>query len=111
VKGEILFTDALENQERDFGLVRGIANAAKHLELRPSGIRPFPGAPSRAGDTSLSTGGAGGWGENAGGYGVGAQAYAGPERVVLAGPPERKFSEIAETVYNMWNNLRATNGW
>jgi hypothetical protein len=110
-RGEDLFANKLEKQKPDFGLVRGIANAAKHLELRPSGIRPVPGAPSRAGDTSLSTGGAGGYGIGSGGYGSGALAYAGPERVVLAGPPEREFSEIAEAVYNMWNKLRATHGW
>jgi len=104
-----LFANALEDQLPDFGRVRGIANAAKHLELRD--IRPVANAPSRAADTAVSTGGAGGWGVGSGGYGVGEQAYAGRPRVVLVGPPDKNFSEIAEAVYKMWCKLHADHGW
>ena len=93
----------------EFGRVRGIANAAKHLALRD--IRPVPNAPSCAADTAISTGGAGGYGVASGGYGVGALAYAGPPHVVLLGPPDMKFSEIAKAVYTMWGKFRSDHGW
>jgi hypothetical protein len=106
---ETLFADALEKQYPDFGRVRGIANAAKHLELRD--IRPVANAPRRAPDTAVSTGGAGGYGVGSGGYGVGVFAYAGSPRVVLIGPPETEFVEIAKAVYDMWGKLRADHDW
>jgi hypothetical protein len=45
------FADALEQQNPDFGRIRGIANAAKHLALRPTSIRPVQNAPSHAANT------------------------------------------------------------
>src|ERR1035441_5735371 len=40
------FATSLEQKCDDFGRIRGIANAAKHLQLRTSGIRPVQNAPS-----------------------------------------------------------------
>ncbi len=47
------FANALEQQNADFGRIRGIANAAKHLELTV--IRPVPNAPSLAANTAIQT--------------------------------------------------------
>jgi hypothetical protein len=38
-------------------------------------------------------------------------AYAGSPRVVLIGPPETEFVEIAKAVYDMWGKLRADHDW
>ena len=106
------FANALEQKCDDFGRIRGIANAAKHLELRSDGIRPVPNAPRHAADTTIQiTGGGSGYDVGPGGYGVGTWSYAKGPRVVLAGSPDLEFSDIAKAVYDMWCSLRIAHGW
>src|SRR5690349_21088839 len=47
------FANALEQQCPDFGRVRGIANAAKHLEIQD--VRPVANAPSHAANTAVQS--------------------------------------------------------
>ena len=98
------FANALEQDCADFGRIRGIANAAKHLELRD--IRPVPNAPSHAASTAVQTTGFG-----QGGYDEG--PYGGGPRVMLAGSngDDMEFSDVAKSVLEMWIKLRATCGW
>lgn len=98
------FANALEQQCDDFGRVRGIANAAKHLQL--SDVRQVPNAPSHAANTAVQTTGIG-----QGGYGMG--PYGGGPRVMLAGPNgnDMEFSDVAKGVYDMWGQLRTAHGW
>jgi len=97
------FANALEQVERNFALIRGIANAAKHLALRD--IRPHPDAPSHSANTASQSLG---WGE--GGYGVG--PYGGGPQVMLEGVNGYlHFSEIAKSVYEMWVSLKTQHGW
>ena len=110
-----LFADALESKYNDFGLIRSIANAAKHLKLenlsRPSRV---VNAANHAANTAVHVPGAG-----VGGYGVGAGyatpglSYAGHPRVVLSGPngTNMEFFNVATAVYDMWTTLRARYGW
>ena len=106
------FATALEQQNADFGRIRGIANAAKHLEL--TDIRPVPNAPSHAANTAIQTEfvGAGGYG-CAGGYNQGGVAYGASPKVMLAGPngSDMEFSNILRSVYGMWGTLKCTYGW
>ena len=104
VSSPTTFANALEQIEPNFALVRGIANAAKHLKL--SNIRSHPSAPSNAENTSarvLS------WGQ--GGFGAG--PWGGASRVMLAGPSgnDTNFKNIADSVYSMWETLKTTHGW
>ncbi len=98
------FASSLEQQCEDFGRIRSIANAAKHLELRD--IRPVPNAASHAANTAVQTTG---WGQ--GGFGKG--SYGGAPRVMLAGPNgnDMEFSDVAKGVYDMWGKLRIDYGW
>ena len=98
------FADALELGNQDFGRMRGICHAAKHLKLKH--IRPVPGAPSRSANTRVQ---ATGYGE--GPYGVG--PYGGPPRVVLEGADANDlvFADIAKSVRTMWVELNAVHGW
>ena len=98
------FATSLEQACDDFGRIRGIANAAKHLQLRPSGIRPVQNAPSNAANTFVQTTG---YGE--GGYGQG--PYGGSPRVMLEGSQDMDFSQIAEAVYRMWEFSKLTHCW
>jgi hypothetical protein len=106
------FATALEQQNADFGRIRGIANAAKHLEL--TDIRPVPNAPSHAANTAIQTEfvGAGGYG-CVGGYNLGGVAYGASPKVMLAGPngSDMEFSNILRSVYRMWETLKCTYGW
>ncbi|MBV9460171.1 MAG: hypothetical protein JO141_22025 [Bradyrhizobium sp.] len=105
------FADALESQYPDFGRVRGVANAAKHLELRPSSVRPVTNAPRHAANTFVQVmGGGGGYGV-AGAYGKGEWGYASAPRVVLEGSTDIPFSDVAKAVYQMWETLGAAHGW
>jgi len=106
------FANSLEQQNDDFGRIRSIANAAKHLELKD--IRPVPNAASHASNTAVHVPGAGQGGYGVGaGYGTPGASYAGPPRVMLEGPPgkEMEFYDIAKAVYDMWTTLRARYGW
>jgi hypothetical protein len=107
------FANALEQQCPDFGRIRGIANAAKHLELRPADIRPVDNAAHHATDTAVQVPGAGLGGYGVGGYGYGTPglSYAGYPRVMLAGPNDMEFFKVAEAVRNMWVALNGKHGW
>jgi hypothetical protein len=98
------FANALEQQCADFGRIRGIANAAKHLEIRD--VRPVANAPSHAANTAVQTTGFGQGGFGNGGFG-------GAPRVMLAGPNgnDMEFSNVAAAVYEMWIRLRTQYGW
>jgi hypothetical protein len=98
------FATSLEQRCDDFGRIRGIANATKHLRLNPSGIRPVRNAPRNAANTLVQTTG---FGE--GGYGQG--PYGGGPRVMLEGSPDMEFSEIAKAVFDMWKSLKLAYGW
>jgi hypothetical protein len=98
------FATSLEQGCDDFGRIRGMANAAKHLQLRPSGIRPVENAPSNAANTRVQTTGYG-----AGGYGQG--PCGGGPRVMLEGGTDMEFSQIAKAVFDMWESLKRTHSW
>jgi hypothetical protein len=98
------FANALEQQCEDFGRIRGIANAAKHLQLR--NIRPVKNAPSHAGNTATTSTE---YGQGA----FGAGPFGGTARVMLEGPngQHMEFSDVARSVHAMWEGLRATYKW
>lgn len=98
------FANALEQIEPNFALIRGIANAAKHLQL--SNVRPHPSAPSNAANTSAR---GSGWGQQ--GFGTG--PWGGAPRVMLAGPNgnDTDFKNIADSVFGMWEKLKTKHGW
>ena len=97
------FANALECQCPDFALMRGIANAGKHLEL--TNVRPHPDAPSHAANTATQTLG---WGEGA--YGLG--PYGGGPQVALEGANGPiQFIQIAGSVFEMWKALSTARGW
>ncbi|MCX5496478.1 hypothetical protein OSH11_17360 [Kaistia dalseonensis] len=100
------FATALEQTCDDFGRIRGIANAGKHLKLAPGGIRPVQNAPSNAANTRSQSTGFG-----RGRYGTG--PWGGTPRVILADPNGNylEFQSIAEKVYQMWEQELATRGW
>jgi len=107
------FVNALEQQYPDFGRIRGIANATKHLELREDDVRPVDNAPRRARDTAVHVPGAGLGGYGVGGYGYGTPglSYAGHPRVMLAGSKDMECCNIADAVHQMWVDLRKKHGW
>lgn len=114
VSEEQHFYTALEQKNDDFGRIRGVANAAKHLELRPKSVRPVPNAPSHAANTALQTEFVGAGGYNcAGAYNHGGIAYGASPRIMLAGPNgnDMEFSIILRNVFTMWENLKTTHGW
>ncbi len=105
------FATALEQQNADFGRIRGIANAGKHLQLLD--IRPVANAPSHAANVALQTiHGQGAYGQGNSGYGV-RGAYGGRPRIMLAGPNgnDMEFSTILESVFKMWETLKTAHGW
>jgi hypothetical protein len=65
------FANVLEQKCDDFGRIRGIANATKHLKLRHNGVRPVSNAPSHAANIAIQTAdvGADAHSRLAGGYG------------------------------------------
>jgi len=98
------FANALETANNDFGRIRGIANAGKHLRL--DDIRPVQNAPSNAANTRIQTTAFG-----QGGYGAG--PYGGSARVMLEGDngSDWEFSSIRENVFRMWEALISLNLW
>lgn len=100
------FANSLEQSNEDFGRIRGIANAGKHLQLRQSGIRPVQNAPSNAANTRIQTTG---WGQT--GFGQG--PFSGPARVMLQGSNgnDMEYSDIVDSVYKMWEALMKRYNW
>ena len=104
-RAESDFADALELRNQDFGRVRGICHAGKHLKLRD--IRPVPGAPSHSANTRTQSTGFG-----VGRYGSGPDG--GAPRVMLeggAGGADMEFADIAKSVHEMWVDLNSTYRW
>ena len=97
------FANSLEIIQPNFALIRGIANAGKHLSL--SDRRPHPDAPSHASNTVSQ---ALGWSEGA--FDVG--PYGGAPQVMLEGANGHlHFTQIAENVLEMWKSLAKMHGW
>lgn len=99
VSDERAFANALRDLFPEFELIRGIANSAKHLQLRGSGGHAH--SPSHAANTRVQSTG---WGE--GGFGMG--PWGGSPRVMLetgSTSGDLKFSDIATTVLNMRKKL------
>lgn len=96
------FANALEQDCGDFGRIRGIANAAKHLSIKD--IRPVANAPSHAANTLVTVmpAPAGMEGELSGTVSPAPMAAA-----------RESYSpdSIARTVYDMWTTLQAQHGW
>ena len=105
VSDEKEFANALGDAHRNFELIRQIANTAKHLKLKR--VSSHPNAPSHAANTAVQ---GTGWGQ--GGFGQG--PFGGAPRVMLANHPGQadfEFSDIAESVFKMWQGLRIQHGW
>jgi hypothetical protein len=102
VNNAATFANSLEAICPDFALVRGIANAAKHLAL--TNIRPHPDAPSHAANTTSQSVG---WGEGA--YGVG--PYDAPQVMLQGSASQLHFIQIADNVKQMWAGLNCTHNW
>ena len=104
VSSEKKLANELEQQNHDFGRIRGIANAAKHLKL--TRIRLVPNAPADAANTRIKTTG---YGQRR--YGAG--PYGGAARVMLEGAngDDMEFSLICDGVYEMWESLIRLNSW
>jgi hypothetical protein len=103
VVSEQTFATALRDFCGEFELIRGIANSAKHLQLRSLGRHLD--SPSHAANTRVQSTG---WGS--GGFGMG--PYSGTARVMLeASSGDLEFSTIATNVRDMWKLLATQNGW
>jgi len=104
VSDEKTFANAIRDLYPDFELIRGIANSAKHLQLKQSGS--YPSSPSHAANTRVQ---GTGWGE--GGYGQG--PFGGTARVMLQGPQgqDLEFSHIATSTYRAWKHIAQQHSW
>ncbi len=110
VYDEKTFANSLRDINSVFELIRGIANASKHLERRPQAVQSAKAhhgyGPSHAANTAVHATGYG-----TGGYGVG--PYGGTPRVMLEGPGGNllEFVDIAEEVRQMWKQQATTHNW
>jgi hypothetical protein len=108
VQDEKAFANALELIDADFGRIRGIANAAKHLKLK--NVRPVPNAPSHSANAFVqiaTTYLPGPLRLLTFGYGL-------PNRTIYLEGDQRghiEFSTIAENTYKMWLKLNAIHHW
>jgi hypothetical protein len=104
VSDSATFANSLEESCEDFGRIRGIAHAAKHLKLRE--VRPVPNAPSHAANTAV----------HEGGFTIGIfdqGSFDSGRKVMLSGANgiDVEFSNIASTVYEMWRVLQSKHNW
>lgn len=91
------FANELEKMNGDFGLVRGIANSARHLALQSK--RSNEDAPNRASLAQITMSG---YGQ----FGYGMRPWGDTARVTLKTTDEfREFAEIAKSVFEMWRQL------
>jgi hypothetical protein len=102
VRDEKTFANAIADLCSDFELIRGIANSAKHLELRASAAPPrHPGAPTHAANSYFSI--------------ASISLFFGRQygRVMLQGPAgqDRPVADLANSVYQFWQRLCQANGW
>ena len=86
----------LEQQNPHFGRIRGIAHAAKHLNLKAP--RPVPNAPSRAANIAVKALGLFGQ------VRFNQTSYNAGTKVMLTGPNgnDMEFSHVAKGAYDMW---------
>lgn len=99
------FANAITDLNGNFGLIRGIANAEKHLEIRKP-LNAHTHAPSHAANTRSRT--------------IGFQqdafqknAFMSKQCVMLEGPNgnDLGFQEISDDVYDLWLSLDKQYGW
>jgi hypothetical protein len=100
VRDEKTFANAVRDLHPDFELIRNIANAGKHLEIRRG---KHAASPVSAANTYVSSTGYG-----IGGYGMG--PWGGTPRVRQEGPggSDLELSDLAKSVRDMWISLCAT---
>ena len=106
VSSSIEFANSLGQIHPEFQLIRGIANAAKHCELKsvPPGRKNLPGMASLASDTYVSTGGF-----ESNGFQFNAFRIA---VVKLEGSPKDvEFAPVAQAVLDMWDKLFVAECW
>lgn len=98
------FATSLEQQFSDFGLIRGIAHAAKHLKL--NNVRPIPNAPSHAANTAVH---GPTFSPDVFAHGL----FDTSRKVMLAGAngADVEFEKILRAVYAMWTSLKSTHSW
>jgi hypothetical protein len=94
VSDEKTFANAIRDLHPDFEVVRGIANAGKHLEVRRGN---HAASPVSAANTYVTATGFG-----VGGFGLG--PYGGARRARQEGPNNQdlEFSDLATSVRDMW---------
>ena len=102
VRDERTFANAVADLCPDFELIRGIANSAKHLELRANATSlRHPGAPTHAANAYFSV--------------ASISLFFGRQRgrVMLQGPAgqDRAVANLAMSVYQFWQALCQVNGW
>lgn len=103
VTDEKTFANAVRDLHPDFELIRNIANASKHLEIRKG---KHAASPVSAANTYVS---ATGWG--IGGWGLG--SWGGAPRVRQEGPggADLELSDLATSVRDMWIGICARHGF
>lgn len=102
VGDEMTFANAVRDLYPDFELIRGIANAGKHLVIRPGKHAASPVSAANTYVTSTAYG--------TGGYGMG--PFGGSPRVMQQGPnnADIEFTDLAKTTKDMWEALCAKHG-
>jgi hypothetical protein len=103
VKDERAFANAVRDLHPDFELIRNIANAGKHLEIKKG---KHAASPVSAANTYVSSTGFG-----IGGWGMG--PWGGTPRVRQEGPggADLELSDLATSVRDMWIVLCARHGF
>ena len=98
VTSESTFSNSICDYDPDFELIRGIANASKHLKLQRPG--QHAASPTNAANTYVTSTG----------YGVGSYStgpYGGSPRVRLQGPNNQdiELTDLAGGIRDMWLRL------
>jgi hypothetical protein len=103
------FADALSDASPDFALIRSVANAAKHLELRTPDPRRPPPPPSAASSAANTFSQTTSWGEGK----WGEMKWGGAPTIMLEGANNNHLvlSKITSAALRMWNELIAEHGW
>lgn len=100
VSDEKTFANALRDLHPDFELIRGIANAGKHLQVRKG---QHAASPVSAANTYVTSTGFG-----SGGFGTG--PYGGSARVLQQAPNNQdiEMTDLAKRIRDMWIDLCRT---
>jgi hypothetical protein len=106
VSSHVHFANSLGQAHPDFQLIRGIANASKHLVLHPvpQGRTNPPGMPSHAANAYVS-----GTAFQPGAFQ--GNAFQTGDVKLERSTGHIEFAVLAQSVLNMWNQLFATEGW